>query len=253
MNKWTGKVALVTGASSGIGAEIAIKLANSGMKVIGCGRNLEALQSIASKISKNGGMHCIKCDVSTEESILQMFKEVETKYGTLHVLINNAGLAHNAPLLSGTTEQWRSMMDINVMAPAICSREAIRLMDKAGVDDGYIVSINSTAGHYVDLRPDAHFYQVTKHALTALTKGLRHELVAKNSHIRVTSISPGLVKTDFQYRMYPGNTEKARTIHSRYEILTAEDIADQVIQVLSSPTRVNVCEIILKPTEQPGY
>nr|XP_039247960.1 dehydrogenase/reductase SDR family member 11-like [Styela clava] len=252
MDRWNGKIALVTGASSGIGAAIAKKFVAHGMKVVGCARNIEALKKIAEEVNKRGPgeLWPIKCDLQVEADILKLFQEIDAKYGGLHVLINNAGLAHDAPLLSGNTEDWKSMMSINVMAVCICCREAVKLMDKAGVDDGHIVNMNSTSGHAVDDRPDAHFYQITKYAVTAMTEGLRRELVSRKSHIRVTSISPGLVGTDFQRRWFPDDPERVAKIHSQYVELTADDIADDVVFVLSTPARVNICEVLVRPTEQ---
>lgn len=254
MEKWRGKVALVTGASAGIGAAVAEKFVQHDMKVVGCARNMEKLSAVAAKLNKAGPgeMWAYKCDMKVEEEILKMFEEIDKKYGKLHVLVNNAGHAHDAPLLTGSTEDWNSMMNLNVISLCISSREAVKLMDKCGVNDGHIINMNSVSGHSVDNRPGSHFYQITKYGVTAMTEGLRQELILRKSRIRVTSISPGFVKTEFPFRMFSDDQGRAEKVQSRYEtILTAEDIADEVVFALSAPARVNICEMIVRPVEQP--
>lgn len=252
MENWQGKVALVTGASSGIGASIAIKLVSKGMKVVGCGRKVSALDAIAKEANASGPGHMVpvECDVEKESNILDMFRMIEEKFAAVHVLVNNAGLAHESPLLTGETEDWNQMMAVNVMAPCICSREAVKLMDKAGIDDGYIININSTSGHAVDNRSEAHFYQMTKFAITAMTDGIRRELISRKSHIRVTSISPGMVRTDFLNRWFQGDTKRAEEVYSRFVEMPANDIAEMVVFALSSPPTANICELLVRATEE---
>jgi len=249
MTSLSGKVALVTGASIGIGQETAERLVKLGMKVVGCARNESALKEIASKANSvgPGEMIPVKCDLTDESQVLDMFKVIDEKFGKLHVCVNNAGLGHDAPLLSGETKDWKNMLDVNVLGLCICTREAYKLMEKGGIDDGHFVNINSMSGHRIVGLP---FYSATKFAVTALTEGLRRELRAKKSHIRSTSVSPGLVETDFAFRLRAGEPEKARQSYSSIACLQASDIADAVIFALQSPKNMDVNDILIRPTEQ---
>uniref|UniRef100_H2YGD0 Dehydrogenase/reductase SDR family member 11 n=1 Tax=Ciona savignyi TaxID=51511 RepID=H2YGD0_CIOSA len=183
-----------------------------------------------------------------------MFQFVKEKFGSIHVLVNNAGLAHfAASLLAGKTELWKDMLDVNVLALSICTREAIQLMKASNVDNGHIFNISSVAGHVISSM--APFYSCTKFAVKALTEGLRQELRAVESHIRVTSISPGAVLTDFGFRPY---VFSLRNLNPRYnsstfpihvDMLKSDDIADTVVFALQAPPHVDVNEIIVRPTE----
>ncbi|XP_060563189.1 dehydrogenase/reductase SDR family member 11-like isoform X4 [Ruditapes philippinarum] len=253
MEKWVGRVALVTGASAGFGESIAKRLVEYGMKVVGCARNIEKIQSLSESLKDSkGSLTAIRCDISKEEEILAMFEKIKKDLGGVDVCINNAGLSYNAPLLSGTTEQWRHMLDINVLGLCICTREAVTSMRERGVDDGHIVLMSSMAGHGVTPNaPHAHFYAATKFAVKALTEGLRNEVCALKSHIRVTAISPGMAKTEFLSRIFsdqPGFADKA---YSVYQPLTADDVTDSVIYALAAPSHVQVHDILIRPTECP--
>jgi len=124
MDRWIGRVALVTGASVGIGAAISKSLVKHGMKVAGCGRNMEKLEELETQMSGPGSFIPIQCDVTEEEQVKRMFKRVKDEWKGVDVMINNAGLAHNAPLLTGDTEEWRHMLEVNVIGLSICTREA---------------------------------------------------------------------------------------------------------------------------------
>ncbi|XP_077867842.1 dehydrogenase/reductase SDR family member 11-like [Saccoglossus kowalevskii] len=252
MERWAGRVALVTGASSGVGAETAKVLAENGMCVVGCGRNVTAIQELADKLksrSAKGVLHPMKCDLRSEKQILNMFEEIKNKHGGVDVCVNSAGMSHVAPLLSGETEKWREIIDVNVMALCICTREAFKQMIERNVDDGHIIHINSTSGHRVAMGDyDLNLYVGTKHMVTGLTEGLRQELRGLKSHIRVTAISPGNVNTMFANRMY--GDEIAEKMKSEYKLLESSDIADMVKYVLQSPPHVQIHDLIVRPIEQ---
>lgn len=251
MTQLKGKIALVTGASIGIGQSVAERLVKLGVVVYGCARNEEALNQIASSVNKvgPGRLIPIRCDVTQESEIMEMFATIKEKFGKLHICINNAGLGHDAPLLSGATKDWKNMLDVNVLGLSICTREAYKLMEAGNVDDGHFININSMSGHRIVGLP---FYSATKFAVTALTEGLRRELRAKGTHIRSTSISPGLVETDFAYRMRAGEPEKAKKVYESLHCLQANDIADAVIFALEAPPNMDVNDILIRPTEQSG-
>ncbi|XP_069124692.1 dehydrogenase/reductase SDR family member 11-like [Argopecten irradians] len=250
MERWTGRVALITGASVGIGAALARRLVKHGMKVVGCARNVQQIQDLANELkNEKGSLTAIKCDLTKEEEILDMFAKVKAEFGGVDVCVNNAGLAHNAPILSGETQQWREMLDVNVLGLSICSREAVKLMREKGIDDGHLILLNSMSGHRIINSSPGHFYSATKYMVTALTECLRQELNEIESHIRVTGISPGMVYTEFQGRMFK-DMSKGDAICTAYKTLEADDIVDSIVYALGAPGHVQVHDILLRPTEQ---
>ncbi|XP_012695251.1 dehydrogenase/reductase SDR family member 11 [Clupea harengus] len=253
MERWKGRVALVTGASVGIGAAIAKALVRHGMKVVGCARNVEKIEKLSAECQSaglSGTLIPYKCDLSNEEEILSMFSAIKTLHQGVDVCINNAGLAHPEPLLSGKTEGWRTMMDVNVLALSICTREAYQSMKERNVDDGHIININSMSGHRVVPSASVHFYSASKYAVTALTEGLRQELREAKTHIRATSISPGLVETEFAFRLHGDDPEKAAAAYASIKCLEAGDIASAVVYALSAPPHVQIGDILMRPVEQ---
>jgi len=247
MTDLKGRVAVVTGANSGIGEEITIKLVKAGMKVVGCARNEEKLKSVAEKANKMGPgkMYSVKCDVSKEEDIMVLFKFVKEQFGKMHVMVNNAGVAHDASLLSGDAKDWKNMFEVNVLGLCMCTKEACKLMEESKVEDGHIVMLNSLAGHRV-YRQIPVFYSSTKFAVTALTEGLRQELRAKKSRTRVTAISPGVVKTPFIPKFMQADQSAADAMAEKMGFLKPEDVADSVVYALKSPLQMDVHEIVLK-------
>lgn len=253
MERWNGRVALVTGASVGIGAGICRELVKHGLTVVGCARNAQKIIDIgdeeAVKLSP-GKLHALKCDLTKESDILAVFDEIRSKFGRIDICINNAGFSSDSPLLTGETSDWRSMLEVNVMALCICSKEAIKLMREKGIDDGQIIQISSVGGHKLPTL-DIHgfnFYCGTKHMVRAITEGLRREVTFANTHIRIASISPGIVETKFLERTY--DETAAQTWYGSIKCLQPKDIADAVIYILQSPPHVDVNDIIVQPVEQ---
>lgn len=249
MDKFVGKVALVTGASLGIGKSICEKLVQHGMVVVGCARSKDKLDSLAASLNQSGPgkMHAVQCDLTKEDELLNVFKFIKDNFGTMHVCVNNAGLAYeDTTLLSGSTELWRNMLDVNILALSICTRESYQLMKDGQVDDGHFININSMSGHRIVGLP---FYSATKFAVTALTEGLRRELRAAGTNIRTTSISPGLVETSFHTNMF-NDEEKATKLYNQTPVLFADDIANGVLYALSQPQHVDVNDVFLRPTKQ---
>lgn len=252
MDRWRGRVALVTGASSGIGAAVAKQLVQHGMKVVGCARNYERIQELATECQQSGYTGLLvpyKCDLSNEEEILSMFSAIKKQHGGVDVCVNNAGLAYPDSLLSGKTSSWSTMLQVNVIALSICTREAYQSMRERNVNDGHIININSMSGHRVTPAADVHFYSATKYAVTALTEGLRQELHEANTQIRATCISPGLVCTEFHSRMYTQNPEKGSAFGS-VKCLEAIDVSSAVMYVLSAPPHVQIGDIQMRHVEQ---
>ncbi|KAM4567346.1 dehydrogenase/reductase SDR family member 11-like [Odontesthes bonariensis] len=254
MDRWRGRVALVTGASAGIGAIIAKELVRFGMKVIGCARNVEKIQKLAAECQSEGHSGVLvpfKCDMTNEEDIMSMFAAIKEQHKGVDVCINNAGLAHPESLLNGKTSGWKNMLDVNVVGLSICTREAYQSMKERNVDDGHIININSVCGHHVFPTTDIHFYTATKYAVTALTEALRQELLEAKTHIRASCISPGLVETEFASRLYSQNAEKAAGVYAQYKSLKAVDVANAVTYVLSAPPHVQIGDVLIQAVEQP--
>ncbi|GFT92055.1 hypothetical protein NPIL_676931 [Nephila pilipes] len=149
MERWRGRTVLVTGASAGIGAALCRELSRQGMQVVGCARNVSRIEELAEEEKKRGSpgsIHAIKCDLTQESETLSMFDEIRQTFGRLDVCINNAGLSHDASLLSGHPVEWKNMIDVNVLALCICTREAVRLMKESNVVDGQIIHISRCGG-----------------------------------------------------------------------------------------------------------
>ena len=240
-------VALVTGASSGIGRAVAIRLAQAGMKVAVCARRSDRLETIRNEIGDHGDNLMVQTtDLRDEASIQALFAAVREKWGGVDVLVNNGGLGHQAPLISGSTEHWREMLDVNVLALCICTREAIADMRSRG-DCGHVIHISSMSSHRVP--NGSGMYSASKFAVRSLTEGLRQELREAKSQIRVTAISPGFVETEFAEK-YTGSAQAAREAYGKYKVLQADDIANTVWYALTQPGHVQIHDMLIRPTEQ---
>ena len=163
------------------------------------------------------------------------------------MLVNNAGLGWQDPLAKGKTGEWREMVEVNLMALMICMREALSDMEKSGA--GQIVNISSLAAHRVAPGRNVAFYAATKHGVRALTDGLRGELAAAGSPIKIGMISPGLVETEFHEKAWRDGAV-ARELYSKINALQPADLAQAVLYMLSTPPHVQVNDIIMRPVEQ---
>jgi len=253
MDRWIGRVALVTGASAGIGAAIATSLVKAGMKVVACARREERMEEMARELKGEKGMlYSRRCDLQDEKDIRAMFSWVEENpdLGRIDICVNNAGLSSGTSLMEGSMAEWRKMMDVNVLALNLCTQLSVKSMIKHGVDDGQILMISSFSGHRVLDHSDTKFYASTKFAVTALLEGWRTEVRALGNHIRVAAISPGLVETEFFQTQYPDDPAKAKAIGSSMECIQAQDIADTALHIISAPKHVQIHDVLIRPTEQ---
>uniref|UniRef100_A0A8C5GUY6 Dehydrogenase/reductase SDR family member 11 n=1 Tax=Gouania willdenowi TaxID=441366 RepID=A0A8C5GUY6_GOUWI len=226
MQRWKDRVALVTGASVGIGAAIAAEL-------VRCARDVDKIQKLAAECQSSafaGVLVPFRCDLTNEEEILSMFAAIKAEHKGVDVCINNAGLAHPQSLLSGKTSSWKNMMDVNVLALSICTHEAYQSMKERNVDDGHIIHVNSLCGHRLIKFADLQFYTATKYAVTALTEALKQELRGE----KFLMVNPDLFFSSFYYLC----TQTA---------VEAVDVANAVIYVLGAPPHVQVCDIFSKP------
>ncbi|RXG51477.1 Dehydrogenase/reductase SDR family member 11 [Armadillidium vulgare] len=247
MLKWMGRVALVTGASSGIGAAICEDLVKHGMKVVGAARREERMQCLAEKLkNEKGSFLPVKCDVTKDDDVIALFDKIKETFGGVDVCVNNAGIIGTGlNLLNGTTEEWRQIIDVNVIALCLCSKLTVKSIKERGLDDGHIINISSMAGHHVYPFEQFHFYTGSKFAVRALSEALRQEIQAAKSGIRVSVVSPGLVKTEVL------NNASADPVLSKmyenYNSLKSEDIARTVSQILAAPSYMEVHDTIVSP------
>ncbi|XP_028128100.2 farnesol dehydrogenase [Diabrotica virgifera virgifera] len=247
MERWSGQIAVVTGASAGIGAAIAEKLVEHGLKVVGIARRKERIEELADKLKdKQGSLHAVKADVMQQEEIIEAFDWINKNVGPISILINNAGVGRRTTIIDGDIEEWKKVLDTNFLGTAIASREAIKSM-QANKIDGHIVNINSTAGHQVPSLPYNNVYPATKFAVTALSETLRKDLITLGSKIKVTSVSPGCTMTEiFEANGYTDD-EQCRELLKVVPSLKSEDVANAVVYVLGTPPGVQVTELTVKP------
>ncbi|XP_029045871.2 farnesol dehydrogenase-like [Osmia bicornis bicornis] len=241
MERWTGKVAVVTGASAGIGAAIAKQLVQNGMVVAGLARRVEKIKELAQALEEcTGKLYPVECDVSKEESIVAAFAWVQENLGPVNVLVNNAGMTKESSLIDGNLEDWRTVFDVNVFGLCLCTKEAVRMMLEAG-GEGVIINVNSLAAERVPFIPGFSVYPASKRAITALAQTLRHELTG--TQIRVTGISPGLVATELM-KSYSTYSEEAL---ASFPTLDPEDVAAAAVYILTNGPHVVVQDIVLRP------
>ncbi|KAH1015302.1 hypothetical protein HUJ05_013056 [Dendroctonus ponderosae] len=235
LERFIGKVAVVTGASAGIGAAIVEELVKNGLIVAGLARRINKIEKIAHKLSGQKGTLCaFKCDLTEESQIIATVEEVIGTLGPISILINNAGLSQHTSLLRGETKKWKTVLDTNILGLCIVTREVAQNII-ANKTAGHIIHINSVLGHVVLDIPGLNMYGPTKYAVTSLAETLRLEINREKLHVKVTSISPGYVKTEFQ--------DIAEFGELPMPALHPADVADAVIYALSTPPHVNVCKL----------
>ncbi|GIY02425.1 hypothetical protein CEXT_428241 [Caerostris extrusa] len=256
MAHWKGKVALVTGASSGIGAGVCGALVKLGMVVVGCARRPDRINSLSKKIAAenvSGKLVGVRCDLTRENDILETFDYIKRKYNRLDVCINSAGLSHDSPLLSGSTQYFKNMLETNILALTVCNREAFKLMHETK-EMGQIINMNSLSGHVLPNTSwtGVHFYCGTKFMVRALTECIRKEIKAQKSPIRIACVSPGVVRTEF-YDNYLKDDPNLKTsdIFSDVRTLQPENIVDCILYILNAPPHVEIHDIIIRSIIDP--
>ena len=242
-----GKVAAITGASSGIGEATALALAEAGAAVALGARRKDRLDALAERIESGGGEAvAIEADLGDEEQARGFVRGAAEQLGGLDILINNAGLMLLGPLEGDDSEHWRRMVDVNVLGLLYCTQEALPLIRERG--GGHIVNLSSVAGRQATL--GASVYNFTKWGVTGFSEALRQE--ALHSNIRVTVVEPGFVDTELQghneHPMVVQATEKMR--EEIGTLLEAENIAHAIVYVVSQPEHVNINEVLIRPTGQ---
>jgi NADP-dependent 3-hydroxy acid dehydrogenase YdfG len=242
--KLSGKAALVTGASSGIGEATALALASEGASVGICARRLDRLDDLAARIRDAGGEALpVQTDVTTEIAMADAVARVVQEFGRLDMLLAIAGIGVAAPFENTSTSEYRQMFDVNVLGLLYSIHAALPLMKTQR--DGHIVVLSSGTGRYIH---PSTVYSASKHAASALAESLRRE-VSKDG-IRVTCVEPGAVSTEFISQMRADVRDAVNTRLAGMELLKAEDVAAAILYAVTQPKRVNVNILTLYPTEQ---
>jgi NADP-dependent 3-hydroxy acid dehydrogenase YdfG len=233
-------IAVITGASSGIGAATAIALGRHGYKIVVGARRVERLAHVAGE----EGL-ALRLDVTDEASVEEFVREVSKRFGHVDVLVNNAGGAQGLnPVAEAVDEEWSWMWKTNVMGLMWMTRACLPLLRKA--KHGHIVNIGSIAGF--ETYKGGAGYTAAKHAVRAITKTLRLEL--NGEPIRITEIAPGLVETEFSVVRFHGDRKAAKAVYEGLKPLRAEDIADCVVFAVTRPPHVDIDEIVVRPVAQ---
>lgn len=239
------KIALVTGATSGIGRATAIALAKQGYRIIATGRRKERLEELQQELQDTTTVLPLLFDVRNKEAVQYAIASLPTEWQQIDVLVNNAGNAHGlAPIQDGAVEDWDAMLDINVKGLLYVSHAVIPFMQQQG--RGHIINIGSIAGK--EVYANGNVYCASKFAVDALSKAMRIDLI--QTGIKVSEVNPGLVETEFSEVRFKGDKERAASVYQGYQALQAEDIADLIAFIVSRPPHVNLAEVMILPAAQ---
>jgi NADP-dependent 3-hydroxy acid dehydrogenase YdfG len=235
------RVAVVTGASSGIGEATARALSTAGFHAVLGARRLERVRALASEIGGRG----FELDVRQPASIAAFVKAITEEYQQVELLINNAGLAAGLqPLADGSEDDWVQMMETNVLGILRVTKALLPLLRRSPA--AHIVNLGSVAGF--EVYPGGVGYTASKHGVRAITKTLRLELMGEP--IRVTEIAPGMVETEFSLVRFKGDRDRAAAVYQGMEPLTGADVADCILWVVTRPPHVNIDELVVRPIAQ---
>ena len=241
------KIVLVTGASSGIGRACAELFVSKGARLILCARRKERLIEIKSLFSEKyrSEVMTLAIDVRNKEEVLKGINGLPEIWKEISVLVNNAGLARGlGKIFEGDFADWEEMIDTNLKGLLYMTRAVTPFMLKNGL--GHIINIGSIAGR--EVYPNGNVYCATKHAVAALTRGMKMDL--HGTPIRVSTVDPGLVETEFSVTRFRGDLERAKKVYEGMTPLTPQDIAQCVYFCATQPLHVNISELVVMPTAQ---
>jgi clavulanate-9-aldehyde reducatase len=242
-----GRVAAVTGASSGIGEATALALAGAGAAVSLGARRTDRIEALAKRIEDEGGRAAaIEVDVADEVASRSFIEQTRDQLGGLHSLINNAGVMLLGPVEGADLDEWRQMIDVNVMGLLYCTHAALPIMRAAG--GGHIVNVSSVAGR--NAAAGAAVYNFTKFGVTGFSEALRQE--ALHCNVRVTCVEPGFVETELQgHNANPLVQQGIKKSREQIgDVLHADDIAGAILYAISQPENVCINEMLVRPTGQ---
>lgn len=240
-----GRIVMITGATSGIGEATARLLADNGAKLILTGRRKDRLDELCSELQQKTEVVGCCFDVRDKEAVYAAVEQLPEEWKAMDALVNNAGLAVGlGPVHEGVEDDWERMIDTNVKGVLYMLRAVSPLMVKR--NSGHIINISSIAAK--EVYPNGNVYCGTKHALDSITQSIRMELLPYN--IKVTSINPGMVETEFSLVRFKGDEERAGNVYKNVEPLQAVDIADLILYCLAVPARVSLHEVVIMPAVQ---
>lgn len=240
------RIALITGATAGIGEAIAGVLADAGWSLIVTGRREERLEMLAARLSVSVKTLCF--DIRDRAATTAALESLPDAWKNINLLVNNAGLSQGFdPVHNGNPTDWDTMLDTNVKGLLTVSQLVSQWMINRKIA-GQIIHVSSTAGR--DVYPNGNVYCASKHAVEAIAKGMRMELNPYG--IRVGTVSPGFTETEFSVVRFKGDTERAAKVYEGFEPLKAADIADAVLYMASRPAHVNIADMLVMPTAQGG-
>jgi NADP-dependent 3-hydroxy acid dehydrogenase YdfG len=243
----SGRVAAITGASSGIGEATAEKLASAGAAVSLAARRTDRIEALADRINGEGGRAlAIETDVADEAQANAFVTRTKDELGRLDVLVNNAGVMLLGPVIAADTSEWRRMIEVNLLGVLYCTHAALPIMGQQG--SGHIVNVSSVAGRFATL--GAAVYNLTKFGVNAFSEALRQEVTPAN--VKVTVIEPGFVSTELQgHNTHPMVLDAIEKMREEVgEPLEAEDIAEAILYSVAGPPRVAVNEVLVRPAGQ---
>jgi serine 3-dehydrogenase len=247
MSLLKGKITLITGASSGIGKACAEVFAREKSTLILTARRIERITTLAKKLEKQYGIKakCIKLDVRNYDQVEKTINSLESNWKKIDILINNAGLSRGLDKIhEGKKEDWDEMIDTNIKGLAYVTRHVLPLMIKR--KKGHVINIGSTAGH--DVYPAGNVYAATKFAVKALSQSTRYDVLDQG--IKVTSVDPGMVDTEFSIVRFRGDKERAKKVYKGVKPLGPKDVAETVLFCATRPQNVNINQVILTPLYQ---
>ena len=240
-------IALITGATSGIGKSTAIEFAKHGYDLIITGRRKERLEELKADLTKQYSVKVLNLcfDVRDEKQVEAAISSIPTEFKKIDVLVNNAGLAAGlAPIQDGNLSHWEQMIDTNVKGLLYITKHVSKIL--IGNKKGHIINVGSIAGK--EVYANGNVYCATKHAVDALNKGMRIDLLPHG--IKVSAVNPGMVETEFSIVRFDGDEERAKKVYENIQPLKPEDIAETIYWMASRPAHVNINDVIIMPTIQ---
>ncbi|HEY5615119.1 MAG TPA: SDR family oxidoreductase [Bacteroidota bacterium] len=240
-------IILITGASAGIGRACAEAFAQAGARLVLFARRKDRLQELSSELKQKHGTvsYIVELDVRDRKAVQQVFNKLPDEWQNVDVLVNNAGLSRGLDKLQdGSIDDWEEMIDTNIKGLLYITRAVLPGMVER--NSGTVINIGSIAGH--ELYPKGNVYAATKHAVDALTRGLRLDLV--ETSVRVCTVDPGLVETEFSMVRFRGDAERAKKTYLGLQPLKPQDVADAVLYCATRPPHVQISEMILLPVHQ---
>ncbi|OEK05411.1 SDR family NAD(P)-dependent oxidoreductase [Roseivirga misakiensis] len=237
------KIALVTGATSGIGWASALLLAEEGYDLILCGRREERLDELSEKV--NTKTLKLAFDVRDRDRVKEAISSIPENWKSIDILINNAGNAHGlSKVQDGNIDDWDAMIDINVKGLLYVTKAIVPGMVERGA--GHVVNIGSIAGK--EVYPNGNVYCASKHAVDAINNGMRIDLVGTG--VKVSQVCPGLVETEFSMVRFKGDEDRSKGVYEGFDALTAHDVADLIRFIVTRPKHVNISDTMILPTAQ---